>query len=182
MAIIHSRTFDIYTTTPNQEVLKESFECDDLIAPIIRALNLKGYKTAFCCAGHPYRCENNYFLSAEEKPSLETVPIKGTYSIKEVSFEDLPEDNQQYFSNRTGKIFEGWYTVFESAYISFAPGCAPSFDSLLEKNPNGYYAGEEDYLMIVLPEDFDNPYAFFSEQLLRMQELMEWVQALPKNN
>lgn len=182
MAIIHSRTFDIYSVTPNQKVLEESFECDDLIAPIIRALNLKGYKTVFCCAGHPYRCENHILFSTEEKPLMAEIPIQGIYSIKEISFEELAEDFQQNFADSTGKIFEAWFTVSESAYISFAPGCAPNFDSLLKKNPNDYYVKEGHHLYIVLPETIENPYDFFSEQLLRMREIMEWVQTLPKIN
>ena len=31
----------------------EMFHCDEWIAPTIALLNRKGYKTAYCCSGHP---------------------------------------------------------------------------------------------------------------------------------
>ena len=42
---------------------ENSFQVDDAIADIIRDLNVKGYKTAFCCSGHSksmYRPEVAY--------------------------------------------------------------------------------------------------------------------------
>ena len=44
---INELTFKI-----NTEAAPHSFEVDDLIATTIQELNLKGYKTAFCCSGH----------------------------------------------------------------------------------------------------------------------------------
>ena len=32
----------------------EHIEIDEVIAPLIRELNIKGYKTKFCCSGHPF--------------------------------------------------------------------------------------------------------------------------------
>ena len=40
-----------------------SFQVDDLIAEVIQKLNIKGYRTAFCCSGHydsKYRPERAY--------------------------------------------------------------------------------------------------------------------------
>ena len=54
MAIIDTRTWKIFQGTDIDEVDKNSFECDDIIAPAIRILNQKGYFTQGCCAGHPY--------------------------------------------------------------------------------------------------------------------------------
>lgn len=40
---------------------KKSFECDELMVHIIKSLNLKGYKTEYCCSGHVY--SENYDTS-----------------------------------------------------------------------------------------------------------------------
>lgn len=34
-------------------------EIDDLILPIIKLLNIKGYKTTYCCSAHAYENENH---------------------------------------------------------------------------------------------------------------------------
>lgn len=47
----------MYIRTDNYEIEQSPtancFQVDDLIAPVISLLNRKGYKTAFCCSGHP---------------------------------------------------------------------------------------------------------------------------------
>lgn len=46
------RDFNIYKDPCDIRIKGPLFECDELMAPIIRELNLKGYKTVFCCSGH----------------------------------------------------------------------------------------------------------------------------------
>lgn len=44
-------------------------EIDDLLLPIIKELNQKGYMTEFCCSGHNYDYENDYcntYISFQE--------------------------------------------------------------------------------------------------------------------
>ena len=57
MALIDKDTFEIFSDVSSPEV-ENTFECDDFIAPAIRVLNLKGYKTCFCCSGHPFLSKN----------------------------------------------------------------------------------------------------------------------------
>ena len=52
MFFINKNTFRIHTNLSNYENRDDFFEVDELIAPIISILNLKGYKTRFCCSGH----------------------------------------------------------------------------------------------------------------------------------
>ena len=67
MALIDTRTFSIYAQVSVPEVESRSFECDELIAPVIELLNKKGYKTKFCCAGHPYpHYEEMYLFEYED--------------------------------------------------------------------------------------------------------------------
>lgn len=53
MAYINKNDFSIVDGVVDQ-YKDDYFECDDLIAPAISLLNKKGYKTLFCCSGHPY--------------------------------------------------------------------------------------------------------------------------------
>ena len=66
-AFIHKKSFAITTGLPysiqtkeGEEIIDEYdprpdfFEVDELIAVQIQLLNRKGYKTACCCAGHPF--------------------------------------------------------------------------------------------------------------------------------
>lgn len=41
-------------------------EIDDMIMPIIKVLNQKGYKTKFCCSGHYYENNTNTYISFDE--------------------------------------------------------------------------------------------------------------------
>ena len=41
------KTFEL-----SAEPMKHGVQIDDLIAPTIQILNLKGYRTAWCCSGH----------------------------------------------------------------------------------------------------------------------------------
>lgn len=48
------KTFEIWADSNIDGFENEHFEVDELIAPVIRELTLKGYTTKFCCSGHPY--------------------------------------------------------------------------------------------------------------------------------
>ena len=44
----------------------EHIEIDEVIAPLIRELNIKGYKTKFCCSGHPFYSLCEAMVDSEE--------------------------------------------------------------------------------------------------------------------
>lgn len=56
MAYINKKDFSIMADdiTDLQGMEEDYFECDDIIAPTISLLNKKGYRTTFCCGGHPF--------------------------------------------------------------------------------------------------------------------------------
>ena len=66
MAYMDLNTFEIWAESNIAGFHDEHVEIDELIAPIIRELNLKGYKTKFCCSGHPYLSMNEAFACSEE--------------------------------------------------------------------------------------------------------------------
>jgi hypothetical protein len=45
-------------------------EIDDMLMPIIKILNYKGYITRYCCSGHYYEKDTNTYISFD----IETVP------------------------------------------------------------------------------------------------------------
>lgn len=51
MAYMNRITFEITADCPRDNTL-DFYEIDDAIASSIRLLNLKGYRTAWCCSGH----------------------------------------------------------------------------------------------------------------------------------
>lgn len=53
-------------------------EIDDLILPIIKLLNSKGYMTDYCCSGHCYENKANTYISFYDECIPETLP-KGFY-------------------------------------------------------------------------------------------------------
>ena len=65
----------------------KDFQCDDLIAPAIMLLNLKGYKTLYCCSGHPQ-------LTLNEGSTLSALGYGDNFYVafdKEYIFPTLPE-------------------------------------------------------------------------------------------
>jgi hypothetical protein len=78
------------------------FHCDEWIAPTISLLNSKGYKTGYCCSGHPV-----YFTKYSDWQPL------GTYILFEEGivskFKDLP--NGFYVCNHNSNAIR--WQVFE---------------------------------------------------------------------
>lgn len=66
MAYMDMKTFDIWAESNIDGFHDGQVEIDEVIAPIIRELNIKGYKTRFCCSGHPYYSVNEAFTKSEE--------------------------------------------------------------------------------------------------------------------
>lgn len=158
MAIINGNTFNIYSDSEEPKTLKNSFECDDLIAPIIRTLNLKGYTTTFCCAGHPYIEENKARVYSDTCPSNNI--IEGTYYIRKST------NTNSYIVH-----FADYLSL--RSYISFKEGCIP------ETIPESWeYCSEINCISKEYLADYSNPFTFFREQLECMEELQKWADSL----
>jgi len=96
MAYMNLETYDIFNMISNNVEKDKFVEIDELIAPIISLLNKKGYKTKFCCSGHPY---TDYILDPDEG----NVDNCG---------EGWNEDQKEYFNNNP----------YITGYIMFEPG------------------------------------------------------------
>lgn len=168
MAIINGNTFNIYSSSQDPRTRKNSFECDDIIAPIIRTLNLKGYKTRFCCAGHPYIEESKARVYSNTKP--EKIGIEGIYSIRK-----SPNKQHMDFDGMNCYIIRFAGYLMRDAYISFEEGCVPT------EIPSSW---EYDQEARGIYREFSvadmTPLEFFREQLECMEELQEWADYLPQ--
>ena len=69
---------DYYYRCPNKKCGDMNLiEVDDLILPIIKLLNIKGYKTIYCCSAHAYENENhcvNTYIAFDDEFVPEIIP------------------------------------------------------------------------------------------------------------
>ena len=207
MSVIDKKTFEVFSEITIPEVEKRSFECDDLIAPVISVLNQKGYKTKFCCCGHPYPELTEMYVLLYEGSDDGISSVLGAFKsyssvldearfYKEVSLEDIPEEHtfepeeidntREYkvYYVETDNLFYG-----STAYISFAKNYF-SEDDL----PIGWELQEEEYFdESFAPEDegsiiqyyFNHEqdvYYFFAQQVGVFMDLYNWAKSLPAIN
>ena len=87
---MNEKTFELST-----EPIEHGVQIDDLIAPTIQTLNLKGYRTAWCCSGHAEKGFGSAYIQFE---------------FGEITPEELPD---------------GWYWEedghMQYQYVSFSP-------------------------------------------------------------
>ena len=136
-------------------------EIDDLIAPIIQLLNMKGYRTKACCSGHPFKglyeefVENINDLEASEYLLIEETD-NGVRGVQEY-------------------IDGGLYILFEESF----PDC------LKETTPEGF-EWDDDFIhnntfigweQSCIRYRFKNRdfFSFLEEQLDVIKRLYEWV-------
>lgn len=207
MAYIDKKTFKPYSEITVSEVEKRSFECDDLIAPIISILNQKGYKTSFCCAGHPYpHYEEMYVLVYEDNfeaisstfgPFLmEDDFLMDAAVCREVSLREVAEGHQfdesmiddtrpfsVYYIETDDKLFGSIaYISFEEKY--FSDDDIPIGWELMEAE---YYDPEKDEFVAdkehsVIEFNFDfkqDVYYFYAQQVATFMSLYNWAKDLP---
>lgn len=101
-----------YNFCPKSSCIGEIVEVDEMILPVIRILNLKGYKTKFCCGGHPEKKNPNAYILFDFDYRPKTIPEgfeeDGHYAIRS-NFKE-----SGYYIN-TKKIFEHMYNLMEWA-------------------------------------------------------------------
>ena len=71
LAYLDAKTYEIFQGGCMEETSDQYFEVDDMIAPAIRILNRKGYKTEYCCAGHPFPTLNLFEYLANKETDKE---------------------------------------------------------------------------------------------------------------
>lgn len=164
MAFIHRDTFQIYNRCRigdnDLEDIESFFEVDDLIAPIISKLNIKGYTTANCCQGHPYTMFDDDLFALEPG---ETIQDKVNGEI----YHTIPVSVREYY------VFYR-VTPQPRSYIMFEEGVQlPSIpDGWKLDTDFGHYTIEKVY-------DTTSPFNFFTSLVVAMQNLLNFVDKLP---
>jgi hypothetical protein len=85
-------------------------EIDDILMPIIKILNDKGYITRYCCSGHYYEEDTNTYISFD----VETIP-------KPIPKGFIMEDEEYYKQNKWTFLnnqicFRKWYRYCRGKY------------------------------------------------------------------
>ena len=175
MAFIDSMTFDIYSEIESiSEIYSRSFQCDDLIAPIISVLNKKGYRTKACCSGHPYE-GRNFVYSVSER-----LPYNETFSCVEINEGDLEGDYPE-FRDFMSKFYKAGKKVFRHLVKTTPYEAYILFDKkyFLEDVflPIGWFV--EDNAIRYTFDHKQDPYYFMTTQVAAFMALYDWVQKLP---
>lgn len=202
MALIDRSTFEVYSEVTTPEVEKRSFECDDLIAPVISLLNKKGYKTKFCCAGHPYSHYTEMYLLVYEGEQGGILSITGPISnldpkcirfLKEVSQDEIPEEHQ-FFPEEIDESKPHKFYYVETAGFIYGNVAYISFekDYFIEEDlPLGWSLFEEELFdkddssssKNIIQFDFSSYkdfYYFYIQQIAVFMDLYNWVKTLPQ--
>ena len=206
MAYIDTRTFDIYSEVTVSEVERWSFECDDLIAPAIKALNKKGYKTVSCCTGHPYpRYQEMYLMvygdtqeaiSSTHGRCIVTPEFRKEAAIYElVTPDDIPEehlfDNLKIDTDRPYAFFRvetKWPVYAVISYLSFDEDYFTTDDlpsgwqlaDVKSYNPEtGKYDTSHNTVMHHMFVYDGDVFHFYQNQLVVFKELYDWAKNLP---
>ncbi len=79
-------------------------EIDDLILPVIKLLNIKGYYTEYTCSAHSYENNTNTYIAFDEECVPDVIP-KGFF------IEDDKYYEENYHCSRTGNnmCIRKWY-------------------------------------------------------------------------
>lgn len=157
MAFMDLKTFEIWAESNIDDFHDGQIEIDEVIAPIIRELNLKGYKTKFCCSGHPYNSLNEAFTSSEES-------AKALIGLVKTEITDKAE-----FPIRALYIIPD-----DDFYISFDGISSTDFVVPL---PDGFGWDKESTIRYEYAET--EVYELLAERLNACKTLYEWTKRLP---
>ena len=157
MAFMDMKTFEIWAESNIDGFHDEHIEIDEVIAPIIRELNLKGYKTKFCCSGHPYISLNEAFTNSAETAK----GLGGLVKTERTDNEDLPI-RALYIAPD-----DYFYIVFDGI----------SSQDFLVPLPNGFWWDDN---IIRYEYSTDGVYELLEERLNACKALYQWASILPQ--
>lgn len=152
-----------------------SFECDELIAPVIILLNKKGYQTEHCCSGHLYGDMDEVIYCHEDKEEADIFKI-------------FPSTSHYYkVGNNCFRLIVD-NMISSDCYISFNKS-VKEFETLpdgfrQEKTEKGEVYISAEIIRLDSSDEYrklqeNNPYSFFEKRTKLMKSLYEWVQKLP---
>ena len=157
MAYMDLKTFEIWAESNIDGFHDGQVEIDETIAPIIRELNLKGYKTKHCCSGHPYISLNEAFTNSEETAK----GLVGLVKTEPTDKADLP-------------IRALYIAPDDFFYISFDGMYCQDFSIPL---PDGFWWEEDN--IIRYEYSTDGIYELLEERLTVCKALYQWAVNLP---
>lgn len=64
-------------------------DVDDNMTSIIRELNIKGYKTKYCCGGYTFDCGANVYIMFQENYNFETLPAGFTFNKDDMTINSM---------------------------------------------------------------------------------------------
>lgn len=158
--------YKIYQNTNIDNFFNDYIEVDDMIAPIIQILNMKGYRTKACCAGHPFTIILEMFTDIREE-------LYDCRLIEEVT----DKDRIDYFVSLTGeeldgKLYRGISEVYVDFYIAFEDKMPDKF------LPKGFKWDENCIRYEFENEGMHDFIGFLEEQLDVIKRLYKWVDEL----
>ena len=183
MAFIHKESFDVIQSCDIEGLDDDYFEVDDLIALPIQILNRKGYKTRFCCAGHPFETLGESVVPFEI--SVEDSFFVGTFKVEKLvdgKFRALYRQAQERSS----------YIIFDKGItLPFLPkdfgidedkedGDAPMRVFAVDENGNEVPCPLDGTTKLATYYEEEMPiYEFYAEVIEAMTCLHEWALSLP---
>lgn len=110
-----------YRKSKCNECSSFTFEVDELIAPVIQVLNRKGYRTIYCCSGHPEFWKNTfagtYIMFSEPYHKLETF-----YFPKDFFMDDDESKEKNTILRGMGLCYSNpkYYDSYGESIVGFA--------------------------------------------------------------
>lgn len=158
MAYYNLTTNEIWADSNIDGFLDDFIEIDEVIAPVIRELNVRGYRTSFCCCGHPFRMYNELLTDIAEPEKAFPYFRK----MEKSGRNDLPY-----------RVITA--TPANDFYIAFAAKQKSDFPIPL---PFGFEWDTADTIRYTyVRSEF---YAFLSERMTAVKTLHRWAKRLPQ--
>ncbi len=158
MAFYNPKTNDIWADSNIEGFLEDCVEIDEVIAPLIQELNKRGYRTRFCCSGHPLLACNEVFTDAANAENC----IADVQSVEKTADPEYP--------------YRVIVTPMENDfYIFFDTKRKGDFSQPL---PTGFeWDGDSTIRYRYRHSDF---YLFLAERAMAAERLHFWATQLPK--